>query len=64
MTTDPRVDSYLAALPDDQRQLLADVRAQVQALAPDATELISYDMPAFMQDFPLDRVRTISAEGR
>jgi uncharacterized protein YdhG (YjbR/CyaY superfamily) len=47
MTPDPGVDAYLAALPDDQRQLLADLRAQVKALAPDATELISYDMPAF-----------------
>ena len=47
MTTDSRVDAYLNALPDDQRRLLADVRARVQALAPDAVELISYDMPAF-----------------
>ena len=47
MTTDPRVDAYLDALPDDQRRVLADVRARVIALAPEATELISYDMPAF-----------------
>ncbi len=47
MTDDPRVDAYLAALPDDQRSLLSSLRARVKELAPEATELISYDMPAF-----------------
>jgi len=45
--TDPRVDAYLAALPDDQRQLLEKLRADVARLAPDAAETISYGMPAF-----------------
>ena len=45
--TDPGVDAYLAALPADQRSLLAAVRERVRALAPEATELISYGMPAF-----------------
>jgi uncharacterized protein YdhG (YjbR/CyaY superfamily) len=44
---DPRVDAYLAALPAEQRSLLAAVRERVRALAPGATELISYGMPAF-----------------
>jgi uncharacterized protein YdhG (YjbR/CyaY superfamily) len=47
MTTDPRVDAYLAALPADQRELLQALRSRVAALAPEATELISYGMPAF-----------------
>lgn len=47
MTTDPRVDAYLAAQPPDQRELLQALRARVAALAPHATETISYAMPAF-----------------
>ena len=47
MQTDPRVDSYLAALPPEPRAVLQALRERVAALAPEATELISYDMPAF-----------------
>ena len=47
MTTDPRVDAYLAALPADQRAVLQALRDRVRALAPAAQETISYDMPAF-----------------
>jgi uncharacterized protein YdhG (YjbR/CyaY superfamily) len=46
-TTDPRVDTYLAARPADQRDLLEGVRRRVKELVPDAEETISYDMPAF-----------------
>jgi uncharacterized protein YdhG (YjbR/CyaY superfamily) len=41
------VDAYLAALPDDQRSVLEELRATIRAAAPDATEQIAYDMPAF-----------------
>ena len=44
---DPRVDSYLAGLPDAQRAQLEALRRRVAALAPHATETISYGMPAF-----------------
>jgi uncharacterized protein YdhG (YjbR/CyaY superfamily) len=44
------VDDYLAALPPDQREALEHVRATIRAAAPDATEAISYGMPAFKQD--------------
>jgi uncharacterized protein YdhG (YjbR/CyaY superfamily) len=47
MKTDPRVDAYLAALPDDQRDLLQALRERVAALAPEAVDTISYAMPAF-----------------
>jgi len=47
MTADPRVDTYLAGLPPDQRELLEDVRRRVAALAPDAVETFAYAMPAF-----------------
>ena len=48
--SDPRVDAYLAALPDDQREVLEKLRADVARLVPDAVETISYAMPAFKLD--------------
>lgn len=47
MPTDPRVDAYLAALPEEQRELLQALRERVATLAPEATETIAYSMPAF-----------------
>jgi uncharacterized protein YdhG (YjbR/CyaY superfamily) len=47
MTTDSRVDAYLAGLPPDQRELLEAVRRRVAALAPHAVEAFAYAMPAF-----------------
>jgi uncharacterized protein YdhG (YjbR/CyaY superfamily) len=44
------VDEYLAGLPGDQRQLLAGLRARIARLVPEATEAISYGMPAFKLD--------------
>jgi uncharacterized protein YdhG (YjbR/CyaY superfamily) len=41
------VDEYLAALPAGQRAALNEVRKTVSSVAPDATEVISYKMPAF-----------------
>jgi uncharacterized protein YdhG (YjbR/CyaY superfamily) len=41
------VDAYLAALPDDQRTALEDVRRTIKAAAPEATEAISYGIPGY-----------------
>lgn len=41
------VDEYLAALPADQREALATIRAAIQKKAPDAVESIAYGMPAY-----------------
>lgn len=41
------VEAYLAAVPEPYRTALEALRAQVRALVPDATEQISYGMPAF-----------------
>lgn len=41
------VDEYLAALPPPARMALEQLRATIRSAAPDATELISYQMPAF-----------------
>lgn len=50
MAAPASIDDYLAALPrDDQRQALADLRALVRRLLPDAVECISYAMPAHRQ---------------
>lgn len=43
------VDAYLANLPSDKRATLEKIRAAIRAAAPDATEGISYGMPAFIQ---------------
>ncbi|MDQ3938497.1 MAG: DUF1801 domain-containing protein [Chloroflexota bacterium] len=47
MTTDPRVDAYIAALRPDHRELLHNVRERVRTLVSDAQETICYGMPAF-----------------
>lgn len=47
MTSDPRVDAYLAGLPAEQREQLEALRARVAELVPDAVETISYAIPAF-----------------
>jgi uncharacterized protein YdhG (YjbR/CyaY superfamily) len=47
MTTPASVDDYLAALPDESRAVLKDLRKSIQAAAPQATETISYNMPTF-----------------
>jgi uncharacterized protein YdhG (YjbR/CyaY superfamily) len=51
MTTRPSShDEYLAALPDDQRAALQELRSLIRAAAPRAEECISYALPAFRQD--------------
>jgi uncharacterized protein YdhG (YjbR/CyaY superfamily) len=47
MAAPKSVEAYLAALPDDQRAALERLRATIRATLPDATEHISYEMPAF-----------------
>ena len=42
------VEGYLAGLPAKQRAALDKLRTTIQAAAPDATEGISYSMPAFL----------------
>jgi uncharacterized protein YdhG (YjbR/CyaY superfamily) len=41
------VDGYLAALPEDRRAIVEALRRTIRDAAPDATESIAYDMPAF-----------------
>ena len=41
------VDDYLAALPEDVRAALAKLRKTIKAAAPKATEVISYQIPAY-----------------
>ncbi len=40
------VEAYLAALPDDRRAALSEIRRAVNTAAPEATETIAYQMPA------------------
>jgi uncharacterized protein YdhG (YjbR/CyaY superfamily) len=41
------VDAYFATLPDDQREALQALRDTIRSALADATEHISYQMPAF-----------------
>jgi uncharacterized protein YdhG (YjbR/CyaY superfamily) len=50
MATPTSVDEYLAGLPEEQRAALEKLRETIRAAAPQATETISYGMPAFKQD--------------
>ena len=46
MTSPTSVDGYLAGLSGEQRTVLEELRRTVRAAAPEATEVIAYDMPA------------------
>lgn len=48
-TTDP-VDDYIAAFPADVQSILQQIRATIRAAAPDAQEMIKYNMPAYVLD--------------
>ena len=41
------VDEYMAQLPDDRQAVMEQLRSTIRSAAPDATEAISYNMPAF-----------------
>lgn len=41
------IDEYIAAFPPDIQATLQELRATIQAAAPDAQEKISYQMPTF-----------------
>jgi uncharacterized protein YdhG (YjbR/CyaY superfamily) len=47
LTAPRNVDDYLAALPPDRRAVVEALRQAVRTAAPDATETVAYDMPAF-----------------
>jgi uncharacterized protein YdhG (YjbR/CyaY superfamily) len=44
------VDEYLAAVPPKFRTALQQLRKTIRAAAPDAVEVINYQMPAFRQN--------------
>ena len=44
------VEDYMAALPEDRRAVMEQLRSTIRAAAPDATEAIAYNMPAFRLD--------------
>jgi uncharacterized protein YdhG (YjbR/CyaY superfamily) len=48
--TPENVDVYIAGFPPEKRVILEKVRATIRGAAPDASEVISYRMPTFMQD--------------
>jgi len=47
MSEPTTVDAYLAAMPDERRAAMEELRRTIRAAAPEATEAIAYRMPAF-----------------
>jgi uncharacterized protein YdhG (YjbR/CyaY superfamily) len=47
MASPASVDEYLATVPAERRAVLEEMRKTIRAAAPEATETIAYDMPAF-----------------
>ncbi len=47
MATPSTVEEYFAALPDDRRGAMDELRAAIRAAVPEAIETISYQMPTF-----------------
>ncbi|MFY9801206.1 MAG: DUF1801 domain-containing protein [Methanoregula sp.] len=47
------VDEYLAAVPEEQREALENLRRTIKAAAPEAVEVISFGVPAFKYHGPL-----------
>jgi uncharacterized protein YdhG (YjbR/CyaY superfamily) len=47
MATPASVDAYLADLPPSRRAVVESLRRAIMAAAPEATETIAYQMPAF-----------------
>ena len=43
------IDDYISRFPAEVRAILENVRATIRTAAPDAKEVISYQMPAFKQ---------------
>jgi uncharacterized protein YdhG (YjbR/CyaY superfamily) len=49
-TTPATIEEYMAALPAASRVVLEHLRETIRSAAPEATEAISYQMPAFKRD--------------
>jgi uncharacterized protein YdhG (YjbR/CyaY superfamily) len=47
------IDEYLAAVPEDIRETLQDLRNVIRSAAPDAKEAIYYRIPTFILNGPL-----------
>ena len=52
------VDTYIAALPPDQRDALTTLRARLRSLLPGHIEVMSYAMPGFRQPGPKGKMVT------
>lgn len=46
-TTAKNIDEYIARFPEDVQAILEKIRQTIREAAPDAKEVISYQMPAF-----------------
>lgn len=44
------IDEYIGTFPEDAQQVLEDIRKVIREAAPEAKEVISYQMPTFRQN--------------
>ena len=58
------IDEYIAGFPPDTQKALEEVRALIRAVAPAATETISYAIPAFDLHGTLDATSRASRASR
>ncbi len=49
-TGSAQIDQYIASFPPEKQTILKELRATIQAAAPDAQEIMSYGMPAYAQN--------------
>ena len=47
------IDDYLALQPENAQVMLEKMRQAIKSVAPDAEEVISYQMPAFLTRKPI-----------
>jgi uncharacterized protein YdhG (YjbR/CyaY superfamily) len=50
MTQPNDIDSYISGFPEQTRGMLEQLRATIKLAAPEASEVISYGMPAYKQN--------------
>ena len=49
-STSKTVSAYLSGVPREQRAALENLRSTIKSIVPEATEVISYDIPTFKLD--------------
>ena len=57
------IDEYISQFPPDVQEILSNICTTIHNAAPDATEVISYQMPAFRHQHHADQSRGAPMQG-